>query len=299
MKKEIGTLVMELLQWIRSVDPRVADLLVKAYNANSAKGISPAELEEIAMFFMRNSIVAAAVLASPGGSVISELLYDQVGGTEVDRYFFKSGGGSAVKGRLEAMEKRLPVFMKEYLEKNGSVAVGSLGSGPGRYIISAVKNLLDHGASKGTVKGYCYDSDAHAMWSGKRKAVISGVGDAVSFRRVDMMGKSLPTHKKSTLDILVLKGILCPYEAPGCKMVLDHVKPMLKPGGMIIASNVSTAMVEGDPFTCFIMNEIVDWVMAYKTEEELRQIFEASGLIWEGSFSDDLGYHIMGVGRIS
>lgn len=69
-------------------------------------------------------------------------------------------------------------------------------------------------------------------------------------------------------------------------------------GGTIIASNVSKKMMEDDPFTCFIMNSIVNWVMCYKDESELKDIFEDAGFIWKGSFADDLGFHIMGIGEV-
>jgi predicted secreted protein len=80
--------------------------------------------------------------------------------------------------------------------------------------------------------------------------------------------------------------------------LLEHIKEMLKPGGTVVASNVSKKMVEDDPFTCFIMNNLVNWVMNYKDEDELRGIFGAAGYEWKGAFTDELGFHIMGIGVI-
>ncbi|MBI4690039.1 MAG: hypothetical protein HY754_07200 [Nitrospirae bacterium] len=127
--------------------------------------------------------------------------------------------------------------------------------------------------------------------------MINGVSDVVRYKRSDMQGK-IVGYYQNKFDVLVLKGILCPYDSRGCRTLLEHVKVMLKPGGTIIASNVSKKMVEDDPFTCFIMNSIVNWVMCYKDESELKDIFEDAGFIWKGSFADDLGFHIMGIGEV-
>ena len=295
----INKLAQELIKWIRTRDRKVADFLVEAYTCKRSS-VDLAMLERTVSFLTANSAIAAAVMASPGSSIISELLYDQeYTDSVIDQYFYSSPGGEAVKGRLIAMQEHLPVIMEKYIKEKGEVTVGSLGSGPGRYIINSILNLRLNLREKGylnSIKAHCFDIDENAIRRGKRNASIYGVAEDVRFRRTDMQG-NVVAYYHNKFDILVLKGILCPYENSGCRMVLDHAKVMLKPGGTIIASNVSKKMVQDDPFTCFIMNEIVNWVMIYKDENELKSMFEDTGLKWEGSFTDHLGFHIMGIGK--
>jgi hypothetical protein len=71
---------------------------------------------------------------------------------------------------------------------------------------------------------------------------------------------------------------------------------MLAKGGCIIASNVTPKMLEEDPFTYFIMKDVLNWSLIFKDEDLLKDIFKKAGLKWQKSFSDDCGYHNMGIG---
>ncbi len=293
--REISSEAMVLLDWLKKENQQVADFLMRAYNGEE---VNPVMLEETISFFTSNSAITAVVLASPGSSIISEILYDYRSTTStIDTYFHESKGGRAVKGRLMAMQKNLPPIIESYLQKKGEVTIGSLGSGPGRYMIDAILQFKARGYNE-NVKAICFDSDENAIRRGKWNAKIYGVSDNIKFKRSDMFG-SIVGYYKNRFDVIVLKGILCPYDSRGCRTLLEHIKEMLAPGGTVVASNVSKKMVEDDPFTCFIMNKIVNWVMNYKDEEELRGIFEASGYKWKGSFTDDLGFHIMGIAVVS
>jgi hypothetical protein len=56
-------------------------------------------------------------------------------------------------------------------------------------------------------------------------------------------------------------------------------------------------MLEDDPFTYFIMN-IMGWRLIFKEEALLKEIFEKAGFKWQRSFTDDYGFHNMGIGTI-
>lgn len=227
-------------------------------------------------------------------SIISEIFYDCRYSTSIiDNYFYESKGGRAVKGRLIAMQHNLPLIIEPYIQKKGEITIGSLGSGPGRYMIDVISQFKARGYN-GKVKAICFDSDENAIRRGKWNAKIHGVTDNIRFKRTDIQGR-IVGYFKNRFDVIVLKGILCPYDSRGCRTLLEHIKEMLTPGGTVVASNVSKKMLRDDPFTCFIMNNIVNWVMNYKDEEELRGIFEAAGYKWKGAFTDDLGFHIMGL----
>lgn len=289
----MNKLTINLISKIKERNPQVAEFLVNAY---SGSNIDPAALEQTLSFLSANSAIISSVLASPGSAVISELLYDQLDTDSfIDKYFYNSKGGQAVRGRLEAMQEHLLLLSERFLKKQNEVAIGSLGSGPGRYIINTILRLREKGYMN-SVKAFCFDTDENALLRGKRNAVSHKVEDSVKFKRADF-NRNLSTYYRNKFDILVLKGVLCPYDSRGCSTLIEHVTIMLKERGILIASNVSKKMPDEDPFTCFLMNNVANWVMNYKDEAELQTIFENAGLKWEGSFTDDLGFHIMGIGR--
>jgi len=290
----MNELVERLISNIRRRKPEIAEFLVRAYQTGDD---NPVLLERTISFFTANSVLASAVLSGPGSSIVSELLYDQeYNDSFIDQYFYNSRGGSAVKGRLESMQGCLPMLIKEeFLKRKREAVIGSLGSGPGRYIIHTALQLSQNGY-RDLIKAICFDIDENAVLRGKRLAEIHGVSDIVRFKRANMHGRVAEYFRKR-FDVLILKGILCPYEASGCRTLLEHVKGMLKIGGILIASNVAKKMVKDDPFTCFIMNKLLNWAMSYKDEGDMQSIFESAGLKWQGCFTDSYGYHIMGVGR--
>ena len=71
---------------------------------------------------------------------------------------------------------------------------------------------------------------------------------------------------------------------------------MLAKGGCIMASNVSPKMLKDDPFTYFIMDQITNWKLVFKDEALLKDIFLRAGLKWQRGFTDDYGFHHIGIG---
>lgn len=104
--------------------------------------------------------------------------------------------------------------------------------------------------------------------------------------------KYKPTKK---FDIILLIGILCTLESETCVALLKKVRQFLKKDGCLIAGSVSKKMLREDPFTCHLMS-LGNWRMAFKDEEELKQIFKKAGYEWKRCFTDSFGFHIMGVG---
>lgn len=104
-------------------------------------------------------------------------------------------------------------------------------------------------------------------------------------------------NPKEKFDIIILVGVLCGLPPESCVMVLKKAHKHLKENGCIIVSNVSPKMLEKDPFTYFIMEKITNWKLIFKEEELLKDIFKKSGFNWEKSFTDDYGFHYMGIGK--
>ncbi|MBI4691211.1 MAG: class I SAM-dependent methyltransferase family protein [Nitrospirae bacterium] len=201
-ERAMGKLAEDLLTWIDSENSDVAEFLRNTFNGGR---IEPAMLEETIAFFTANSAITSCVLASPGSSIISELLYAQRKTTSViDQYFYNSKGGMAVKGRLKAMQEHLPKIMERHLKSKGAVIAGSLGSGPGRYMIDAVSRLHAKGYNE-NVKAFCFDLDENAILRGKCNAVINGVSDVVRYKRSDMQG-NIVGYYQNKFDVLVVKN---------------------------------------------------------------------------------------------
>ena len=279
----------QLMGFLKRDNPQVRIFVLRSF-----MGLPTSlEAEEAAVaYFAKNSSIGAAVLASPGSSVISETLYE--GGhtfSPIDRYFFESKGGRAVRARLLAVEDRLPDIINELLRQGRGVRIGNLGSGPGRDVIDV---LAEHYIGVTSVTAVNADIDEMAVMRGKRMAEIKGVSHLITFTRADFV--SYARHNRQKFDILLLIGMLCPFDTDSCTLYLEMVKKLLKPGGYLIASNISKRMLAEDPFTCHLMAALGNWVMIYKDEQELRGIFEKAGYAWQGSFTDSFGFHIMGVG---
>jgi len=68
---------------------------------------------------------------------------------------------------------------------------------------------------------------------------------------------------------------------------------------MLVASNVSVNMLRDDVLSAWLLPNTTGWRLVYKTEEELRAIFEEAGFVWEGAYYDEpTRFHAMGMGRV-
>lgn len=277
---------LELFEALIKEDERLKEFLVKKYQGLEVS----LEMEELAYnYFVNHSVITAATVANPGSSMTTEYLYDGLTSPlPIDSYFLQAKAGRAVKARLRAIEKELPRIVEKYLNKNGEVLIGNLGSGPGRDVIDTLYRYKD----LGNVKAVYIDKDLKSLERGQRIATNKGTSHLIEFVPGDFLHYK-PTQK---FDVALMIGILCPLAGETCTKYLKIVKRLLKPGGCLIVSNASTKMSQDDPFTRFIMEWTANWKLVYKTEEEVRLIFEENGYLWQGSFTDQFGFHIMGMG---
>lgn len=279
---------LELFEALAKEDERIKDFLIRKYQNLEV----PPELEELAYnYFVSHSVITAATVANPGSSMTTEFLYDGLHlPSPIDNYFLQAKAGRAVKARLAAIEKELPKIVEQYLNKNGEVLIGNLGSGPGRDVIDTLYRYKH----SGNVKAVYVDKDLKSLERGQRIAINKGIGHLIEFVPKDFLHYK-PAQK---FDIALMIGILCPLAGETCTKYLRIVKHLLKPGGCLIASNASVKMSQEDPFTRFIMEWTANWKLVYKTEEEIRRIFEENGYLWQGCFTDSFGFHIMGTGIV-
>jgi SAM-dependent methyltransferase len=266
----------------------VKEFLVNNY---SGKSFSPEKEEEVYKYIINNSVFFASMAAQHGSSVITEFLYEGIEPRSVfDEYALSSKAGRAIKARLMAMEKELPKIIDEYRAK-GNVLIANLGSGPGRDMIDVLEKRYKDASN---VKVVNIDKDITALRKGRRIAEIRKVSHLIDF----VQASFTRYEPKEKFDVLILVGVLCPLKTEICTELLRTIRNLLKPGGCLIASNVAKSMFQDDPFACYIMNFVADWKFVYKDEKELKSIFEKSGFNWKRSFSDEFGFHIMGIGTV-
>lgn len=285
-KFSFNEFVLKLLKFIEDDNEKVKDLIIKKYLQIP---ISEEEEEVVLDYFINNSVFAAATVANPATSVVTEFLYGEPKVPfPIDQYFFASKGGKAIKSRLVRVEENIHTLAEEYL-KRGNVLIGNLGAGPGRDIIDVFSKYYSDNKKITAVN---IDKDKNAIKRGKRMAGAVGVLNKIDFSETNFMKH----NPKKKFDIIILVGVLCSLPTETCILVLKKVQQLLAKGGCIMASNVSPKMLEDDPFTYFIMEKITNWKLVFKEEDILKDIFAKAGLKWQRSFTDDYGFHCVGIG---
>ncbi|MFA5431629.1 MAG: class I SAM-dependent methyltransferase [Candidatus Paceibacterota bacterium] len=279
--------VSDVLKSIESDNERIKDLVISKYLKLSLSG---KQEEDILDYFINNSVFSAATLANPSTSVVTEFLYDPKASSPIDKYFFASKGGAAILSRLIRTEENLHLLIDEHL-KDGKVLIGNLGGGLGRDVVNVFSRYY---RENNNVMAINVDKDKNAIKRGKRMAEAGGVIDKIEFPESNFMRYKA----KEKFNIIIMVGVLCALPFDTCVAILKHIKPLLAKGGSIMVSNVAPKMLEDDPFTYFIMSNIMGWNLIFKEEEVLKSIFEKAGFIWEKSFTDDFGFHNMGIGKV-
>ncbi len=251
--------------------------------------------EKARRYFAQTSTISAAVMADPGSFVVTELLYDSENHSKInsiiDNYFWESMAGKAVKARLDAIIEKLSTIIDSYLQKQDSVNILNLGSGPGRDII----NILSAHPESSRIRAICIDKNETALQEGRSRAQKEGVDHLIQFVNGNFLKRG--TVAQSDFDIVLLIGILCPLDAKTCVTLLRLIKRFLKKQGCVVASSASKTMLAKDPFTCYVMKKMGSWRLNFKDKKEMQKIFEGAGYIWQGYFTDEYNFHIMGIGK--
>lgn len=285
-KFEFDEAAIQLFKTLEKENSQVKDCLIRSY-----KGL-PVSLqtkEDSYNYFITHSLISLAIMANPGSSIITEILYDGLPSpSSLDNFILQSKSGKAIKSRLIVIERELPKIIENYRNR-GDVLIGNLGSGPGRDIINV---LSTNYRNVSNVRAVNIDKDLVALRRGRRMATVKGVDHLINF----VEGNFLKYKPNQKFDIVLLVGILCPLKIEDCINLLKVTRKLLKKEGCLLASNVSKRMLEKDPFTYFLMSQVGNWKLVFKTEEELKQIYKKAGYNWKEYFTDPYGFHIIGVG---
>lgn len=279
--------VFDLLKFIEKDNKKVCDALMNKYLEIPVSAIDEEKLIE---YFINNSVFSTATMANPATSIVTELLYKKPGLLyPIDNYFLASKSGKAIGSRIECVEENIHTLVEKFLIKNKQVLIGNVGGGPSRDIINAFSR---HYKGNDKVRAVSIDKDKFTIKRGKLLAKSMDVENMIDF----VEGSFMRYKPKKKFDVVLLVGVLCGLPPEICITILKKLKKMMAKGGCIVASNVTPTMIKQDPFTYFIMSEILNWKLIFKDEELLKSIFAKAGLKWQGCFTDGFGFHNMGIG---
>lgn len=251
---------------------------------------SAVEREKMIGFFRRESCMLRELMDNPGTYRMPEYIYKGEAAGWVDDHLSCSPGGLALRNRIRAVIDGVEKLVREKTRgDHGRARIINLGSGTGRDTVEMVKR---NSRWNGNVHVECVDLDREALDVGREFARAMRVA-AVDFVEANILSLS----HRDEFDVGLLIGVLCGIPAPRCVAILKKIRPYFKKGGFLIASNVTTTMIEEDPFTSFILDQFVGWRLVYKTPEHLQGIFERAGYEWRGCFYDEpYRFHCMGMG---
>lgn len=250
------------------------------------------EREGIVAYFRRESCMLRALMDNPGTYRMPECIYKGEGTGWVDDYLSRSPSGRALRNRIQAVIDGTEELVLEKMRYNGGgLRIINLGCGTGRDTLEMMKRNVRW---NGSVLLECVDLDREALDSGREFAREMGVL-GVDFVEANILSLA---HREG-FDVGLLIGVLCGIPASRCVAILKKIRPYFKKGGILVASNVTTAMIDEDPFMSYILQEFVGWNLVYKTPQQLQYIFERAGYEWKGCFYDEPHhFHCMGMGVV-
>jgi hypothetical protein len=260
----LDSCVFELLESIEKDNKEIKDTLIAKYLKLPFSADAETKLLE---YFINNSVFSTATMANPATSIVTELLYKRPNILyPIDKYFLASRSGKAIYSRINCVEENILKLTEEFLKKNKKVLIGNVGGGPSRDIINIFSK---HYKDNENIKAVSVDRDKFTIKRGRLLAKIAGVDDMIEFAEANFMRYK----PKKKFDIILLVGVLCGLSPKTCVAVLKTVKKMLAKGGRIVASNVTPKMLDEDPFTYLVMNDILNWSLIFKDEDTLKEIF--------------------------
>lgn len=254
--------------------------------------LSAAERKEMIEYFRRESCMLRELMDNPGTYRMPEHIYRGEAAGWLDDHLACSPSGRALKNRIRAVVVATEGLVLDKMRSNGGRArIINMGCGTGRDTLLMMKK---NPRWSDRVRVECVDLDMEALDSGREFA------RAMEISNVDFVEANiLSLTRREEFDVGLLVGVLCGIPASRCVAILKKIKPYFKKGGILVASNVTTAMIDQDPLVSYILEEFVGWRLVYKTPQQLRHIFERAGYEWKGCFLDEPHrFHCMGMGAV-
>ena len=206
--------------------------------------------------------------------IIEDIYVNQPSTTGFDRlfdnYFQMSSISIAVRNRKNDFKKMIMDFVNK--RKNDSLRIMSLASGPCREIREM---LLENPDISERVEFDCYDNDAHSLEFSSKKlsgfknmTYIKENATRIAFR------KDISSLIDKKYDIIYSTGLFDYFEERISIKIIQNLKKLLNPGGMLIISDVRDKY--SNPSVHF-MEWVGDWNLIYRDDDSFRDIFCKSG----------------------
>lgn len=248
---------------------------------------------DVIEYFKKTSILSRMLMKDPGTFKMLEVVYTgkNLKG-ETDEYLLSSLSTQALRNRLAAVISYLVPQIERIVARNGKIKIVNLGSGSARDTIEA---LDGNSQLTNSVFVDCIDINADALATARRLVKERGLDKSFRFTKTSLT--QLLYKKEADLGLLI--GVLCGLEHRACVAILKRIRRYFKKGGVLIASNVLTTMLEQDSVFASVLEDIIGWKLVYKTPQRLQRIFEEAGYEWKGVFYDEpTRFHAMGIGVI-
>lgn len=134
------------------------------------------------------------------------------------------------------------------------------------------------------------DTGRRALATAQKLAEYHGIEKQVRLINDNLV--SLGEEFGDRYDIALLIGILCPLEYDDCRYVLKQIKSTFKKEALLIMSNASKVMGDGNPVSqC--REKVFGWKLIYKNERDLERISKSNGFEMREYFYDDFMQNVM------
>jgi extracellular factor (EF) 3-hydroxypalmitic acid methyl ester biosynthesis protein len=208
----------------------------------------------------------------PGDFMTLEMIYQNVPrgasriGPALDRCFLEAPFSAAVRDRRAVMAAEIA---RRAAESGEPLRVTALAAGPAQEVFDAFEQVGDPGRLQATL----VDFDPQALSFAAEKRERAKLREQVSMVGINPVYLALG---RASLDVEpqdVIYGLgLTDYFDDGLFVkLLDLVHGLLKPGGRVILGNFQA----GNPCKAF-MDQVLEWRLAHRREEDLNRLFGAS-----------------------
>jgi SAM-dependent methyltransferase len=156
------------------------------------------------------------------------------------------------------------VIVRDRAQRDGTVNLLSLGSGPGHEILGCIEQM-----GPGTrIAATCVDRDPEALRHGEILAAQKGLDGIVHYVRGNVFSAgTLPAWQ----DVAVLSGLLDYFDSETAVLVLTKVRERLKPGGIVLLANMRRHRLAST------MSLLGNWHLAYRDLAEVERLLVESG----------------------
>ena len=201
--------------------------------------------------------------------LIGKTLFDQC----MHKYFIDEPAGNAVKNRGEYLHKKIQqlVQSKPQTEK---IKIISIASGPAMEQQLFLKNNQELYGRK--IEFTCIDQDEESLKHAQKQLLSlerqRNSGFKFSFSNLAI--KNIIAHglPEKDYDLIYSAGLFDYFTDPVAQIAAQQMMNGLKSGGQVIIGNFSKT----NPCVPF-MEYILDWLLIYRSEEDLMQLFKGLG----------------------